>query len=178
MTANFVSDKALTDNCYYRATDNGKLSEQNWYKASSYNPSVPVAWLVTDPSCTVSGKIINTTGNAVVGATVTLTSDNVVYAGTTQADGSFAITVRQPLLTYTATVKANGYTDATAAVTIGDELNVTLSPATANGIRTAEANAKARIEYFDLNGQRVNTPSAGVYIMREANGKTRKVIVK
>ena len=63
-------------------------------------------------------------------------------------------------------------------MTIGDELNVTLSPATANGISTAKANAKARIEYFDLNGQRVNTPSAGVYIMREANGKTRKVIVK
>ena len=63
-------------------------------------------------------------------------------------------------------------------MTIGDELNVTLSPATANGISTAEANTKARIEYFDLNGQRVNTPSAGVYIVREANGKTRKVIVK
>ena len=178
MTANFVSDKSLTDNCYYRATDNGKLSEQHWYKASSYNPSVPVAWLVTDPSCTVSGKILNTTGNAVAGATVTLTSDNVVYSGTTQADGSFDIIVRQPLLTYTATVKANGYADATAVVTIGDELNVTLSPATANGISTAEANAKAYVEYFDLNGQRVNTPSAGVYIVREANGKTRKVIVK
>ena len=63
-------------------------------------------------------------------------------------------------------------------MTIGDELNVTLSPATANGISTAEANAKAYVEYFDLNGQRVNTPSAGVYIVREANGKTRKVIVK
>ena len=178
MTANFVSDNSLTDNSYYRSTDNGKLSEQAWHKAGFGNPSAPVAWLVTDPSCTVSGRITGNAGSGVAGATVTLASGDIVYTGISQADGSFAITVRQPSLTYTATVRAAGYNDATAAVTIGHELNVALSPTTADGISTAEADRKGRVEYFDLNGRRVAVPHAGVYIVREADGKTHKVIVK
>ena len=178
MTANFVSDNSLTDNSYYRSTDNGKLSEQAWHKAGFGNPSAPVAWLVTDPSCTVSGRITDNAGSGVVGAAVTLASGDIVYTGTSQADGSFAITVRQPSLTYTATVRAAGYNDATAAVTIGHELNVALSPTTADGISTAETDRKGRVEYFDLNGRRVAAPRAGVYIVREADGKTHKVIVK
>ena len=63
-------------------------------------------------------------------------------------------------------------------MTIGHELNVALSPTTADGISTAEADRKGRVEYFDLNGRRVAIPRAGVYIVREADGKTHKVIVK
>lgn len=80
----------------------------NW----STGTAVPVAIFSIDDARTMSGTVKNASEEAISGATVELTSGDVLYTATTDAEGAYTMTIAQTALTYTATVKAQGYLDA------------------------------------------------------------------
>lgn len=78
----------------------------------STGTAVPVAIFSIDDARTMSGTVKNASEEAISGATVELTSGDVLYTATTDAEGAYTMTIAQTALTYTATVKAQGYLDA------------------------------------------------------------------
>lgn len=58
-----------------------------------------------------------------------------------------------------------------------DYNNLTISFAVASGVETIEADSDEAIEYFNLQGVRVENPANGLYIARQGN-KVAKVLVK
>lgn len=66
-----------------------------------------------------------------------------------------------------------GYSFSTEAGTIDNRFELRLSASETTGIRSVEATQKAAERYYNLNGQRVDAPQKGIYVV---NGK--KVIVK
>lgn len=58
-----------------------------------------------------------------------------------------------------------------------DYNNLTVTFASAAGVETIEADANEAVEYFNLQGVRVENPANGLYIARQGN-KVAKVLVK
>lgn len=98
---------------YYRCDDEVKNSYYRMYSLSqpNFNPVVDIE--VEAQPTTLSGTV-KCGDVGIEGATVTLkSSDDVVYSGTTAADGTFSINVLQFAKTYSLTVSARGYVDYT-----------------------------------------------------------------
>ena len=86
-----------------------------------FSNNLPVIRLTTKKEvATVSGTVTDETGAAVADATVTLVSGEVIYGGTTDADGHYNIEVFQPDKEYVLTVAKEGYPEATASVSFAD----------------------------------------------------------
>lgn len=82
----------------------------------------------TEPSM-LSGKV-TCGGKAVADATLTLTSGDVVYTGSTDSEGAYSLTVIQTDKTYTLTVTADGYKDYTESdvdMTASSEKNISMT---------------------------------------------------
>jgi hypothetical protein len=78
----------------------------------SYNTcSSPIVYLniISEPK-TLSGKVIDETGNAIANANITLTSGNVEYKATTDDEGNYSMLIYKDDLTYTYLVSKDGYT--------------------------------------------------------------------
>ena len=100
---------------YYHYNDTKSTFESNSW-SSGRLPVMHIA-LEAEPK-PYSGTITDENGKAIENATVTLVStdgDNIQYTGTTNAAGEFSINVIQSSRTYSATVSAYGYGDATDA---------------------------------------------------------------
>lgn len=70
----------------------------------------------------VGGKVVDESGNAIAGAAVTFaTGDDIVLEATTDADGVFSFSTKLLDTEWTLTVKAEGYDEATQAVSVATE---------------------------------------------------------
>jgi len=101
----FQCEESDQTHCIYRSTDNGVLDEQTYY---STNLPVVTLSIATDPQ-TISGTVTDTYSAPIENAAVKLVSDDVIYNGTTDAEGKYSINVIQTGLVYNATYTAEGY---------------------------------------------------------------------
>ena len=69
-------------------------------------------------------------------------------------------------------INESGYTFSTEAGMVDNRFELRLAPGNTTGIDNVEQAVKAA-DYYNLNGQRIDTPQKGVYVV---NGK--KVIIK
>ncbi|MBR5688407.1 MAG: carboxypeptidase regulatory-like domain-containing protein [Prevotella sp.] len=113
-TVNFEKGTSATSGlAYYHYNDT-----QSTFESNSWTSSVlPVLHMqLESATATISGTVIDESEAPVEGATVTLVSDdgdNVMYEGTTDAEGAYTINVIQSGRTYNVTVSKEGYDDAT-----------------------------------------------------------------
>lgn len=128
----FVYEKQENDNggTRYEASTALKATSPSAYTGANYtlpttmtvNSATPVLYLSTanDPA-TISGTITNKkNGNPVEGVAVTLISDEVMYSGTTDSEGNYAIEVIQTDREYQLTAEKEGFFPATATVSLAD----------------------------------------------------------
>lgn len=102
-SASFDVFKDTSGHIAYRYADSG-LSGKSF---STYVSNLPVLNLqiVSEPMM-VSGRVVKVDGTPVADANVALTSGNVLYSATTDAEGSYTATVFQADKTYSATLTA------------------------------------------------------------------------
>ncbi len=188
VTTYFEQDNTVTGQSIYRASDSS-------LPATYSNSNLPVMYMtVSNEPAVMSGRVTNTKGAAIAGATVTLTAqpvevepvegaprrvinNAVTYTTTTDADGNYELTVFQQALTYDVTVEADGYDRATDVIDFANGnrqmdfvLTQDLTGITDVDVQQLDQNAPI----YDLMGRRVQgqlTP--GIYIQ---NG--RKFIVR
>ena len=100
--------------------------------------ALPVAYFGVEPTKSVSGTVTDSeTGLPIEGADITLSSGGVEYYGTTDADGTYTVTVIQHTLDYVMTVKADGYLTATENISFADgnaEKDVALEKDNGSGV--------------------------------------------
>ena len=120
----YESDQSVDPNqTVYRYDDDETI------ETKTFTPNTegqPVAYLDVETKGTVSGKIVNTAHEGIAGATVTLNNADVVYTGTTDAEGNYSIEVKKVDRSYDADVKAAGYVSSKkpAAVAFDDVTDV------------------------------------------------------
>lgn len=116
----FEADANHASDYTYRYSDND-LSDASWKTDAS---RVVVTIEVESKPSMLTGTIRDEKGKAVGGLPVTLTSGNVVYADTTDADGKYALTVYQDVKTYKLSVLKSGYVPVEQTVKLnGDSIN-------------------------------------------------------
>ncbi|MCC8039393.1 MAG: carboxypeptidase regulatory-like domain-containing protein [Bacteroidales bacterium] len=131
----------------------------------------------------VYGTVTDKYDTPVVGATVTIQSDDVIYTAITNAEGQFSADIYQPALEYTVSVTAEGYKDYTHASTVKvDEdsqyLDIRLT-AESDGVMLITADQLQNVTLYDLQGRRVANPAAGnIYIAVDAASSSTKILVK
>lgn len=169
-TTYFECDKDVSGQSVYRGND-------KTLPTTTTKSLLPTLYLgVTVESPVLSGKVTDENGNAVEGAKVILTCDDVLYQGTTDTEGNYSITIVQSSLTYNMEVTADGYEAYNDEVQLTDggstQANVTLKN-NATGIETLNNNNDHSDIIYDLSGRRVSKPAKGIYIK---NGK--KILVR
>ena len=105
MPFDFMVDKGVSGATIHR--ENAKnLDWGTWY-----GTSMPLINIYTEKAIpTLSGKVYNDiTKAAVANANVTLVAGNVMYFGTTNAEGAYSIPVNQGTKSYQVSVEADGY---------------------------------------------------------------------
>ena len=103
--------------CYFEVDESDKTHCMSRHLDSDITTAtfnayaLPVAnFMVKREPSTVEGTVIKVDGKPVADAKVTLTSGNVIYTATTDAEGSYAATVFQNDKTYTMTLEGDGQT--------------------------------------------------------------------
>lgn len=164
--------------CY---TQDMEINERSW----SRDYSTPVVWLEAVNSATITGKVTNSKGEAIEGATVTASKGDVVYKATTDANGEYTLTVSHfDANAFNIIVAAEKYESDTTAVAVsaGDAIDhdVVLKDSVNTGINEIIANEKTTAKgVYTISGQYlgrkvdVNALRPGIYII---DGK--KFVVK
>ncbi|MCI5855123.1 MAG: carboxypeptidase-like regulatory domain-containing protein, partial [Prevotella sp.] len=173
--AKFNHDNTDNSHCKYRCSD-GDILKASVNTASS----LPVAnFTIEVLPATVSGIVTTVDGTSpLADAEVTLTSDNVIYRATTNAEGKYQATVYQVEKTYSATMKKDAVektkTDITFAPDQTTEVNfildgtVTFKKGQASTLILATAPDAAKGDYYELSAvsgnqvvfTKVETPQA------------------
>lgn len=173
--ATFNHDNTDNSHCKYRYSD-GDILKATVYTSSS----LPVAnFTIEVLPATVSGIVTTVDGTSpLADAEVTLTSDNVIYRATTNAEGKYQATVYQVEKTYSATMKKDAVektkTDITFAPDQTTEVNfildgtVTFKKGQASTLILATAPDAAKGDYYELSAvsgnqvvfTKVETPQA------------------
>lgn len=105
----YVNVKYPCDDTYKSAySSRGEIGSASY---TERNTPIAEFGIQTEPSV-VSGKV-TCGGAAVADAVVTLTSGDVIYTGTTSAEGDYSLSVIQTDKTYSLTVSADGFDDYT-----------------------------------------------------------------
>ncbi len=182
---NFVSDNNVNNTTYKRASDSS-VEGKSWDKA--YN--TPVAYLTVEFKYQIAGTVkAQKDDTPVANATVTMESDDVIYATTTDADGHYSMDILQPALTYTLTVKAELFKDYKkeglkyADDDMTEDVALETDPTTTI---QRMATAEGELSVYTLDGQLVakgrsvmDKLPAGTYIVKDhATNKTKKLIKK
>ena len=76
---------------------------------STISDGQPVLYLDVQSDGEVSGKVINTNGEGISGAKVTLNNNDVIYSAVTDDEGNYTVPVKQIDKAYDVTVSADGY---------------------------------------------------------------------
>ena len=139
----FIIDTALADRSISKGVDNASAFPTTAYRQAVGVP-VTTFYFAKTPQ-TYSGTVTNANDNApVADATVTLTSGDVIYSGTSDASGAFSVSVIQADKEYTVTAFAanyNTYTgDAPVSFADGDVVaEIQLTPTAGSGIAGVNA---------------------------------------
>lgn len=105
----------IEDQLFYRTPNYGSTTLPDYWSRSYSTPSVT---LEIDNRADVETSVVDFKGRPVENALVELTSGNVLYSGTTDAEGLCTITVVRPSLRYAAKASAVNFLDAVAADSI------------------------------------------------------------
>ena len=189
--AKFNHDNTDNSHCKYRYSDSNILS------TSVYTTTLPVAnFTIEVLPATVSGIVTTVDGTSpLADAEVTLTSDNVIYRATTDAEGKYQATVYQVEKTYSATMKKDAVektkTDITFAPDQTTEVNfildgaVTFKKGQASTLILATAPDAAKGDYYELSAvsgnqvvfTKVETPQANTpYVFMAKDDYTTETI--
>ena len=189
--ATFNHDNTDNSHCKYRYSDGDILN------ASVYTTTLPVAnFTIEVLPATVSGIVTTVDGTSpLANAEVTLTSDNVIYRATTDAEGKYKATVYQVEKTYSATMKKDAVektkTDITFAPDQTTEVNfildgaVTFKKGQASTLILATAPDAAKGDYYELSAvsdnqvvfTKVETPQANTpYVFMAKDDYTTETI--
>ena len=131
---------------------------------------------------TISGSITNSNGTPLEGVEITLTSttEEAIYTGTTDSEGNFSIKVWRGNLNYTLTATKEGYYDATDNISFVVDINdfqISMEPdgSIDTGINTLDNMLPSEKDtpIYNISGQRVLNTYKGLVIR---NGK--KIIIK
>lgn len=118
----FGYDTAITGTTIYKRSDvyNSFISSA----MSAFNNGMPVIHIYTSKSVpVVSGTVKEKTSDAILaGAEVTLTSGDVIYNATADAEGIYSMEIFQANKDYVVTVNENGFADYTETLTVTENL--------------------------------------------------------
>lgn len=181
MDVHYVSDSRFDKAVYLTQSDISLEAAKTWYQRT-----MPVAYFEAERGQKFSGTVTAADGHAVAGAVVTLASDDVMYTGTTGADGHFDITVIQTGRTYTAEISAPGYLTGHSQHAIADApvtCDVVLAADPATSVRRVDSEAASKsAAVYDFSGRLVGRTAGGRMPSGLAPGiyivSGRKVIVK
>lgn len=190
-STSFEIDGSDTGHCKYR------INDTNLNNASISTSSLPVAnFTIQVLPATFSGIVTTVDGKSpLVGAEVTLSSDNVIYKATTDAAGKYQATVYQVEKTYSATMKKDAVektkTDITFAPDQTTEVNfildgaVTFKKGQASTLILATAPDATKGDYYELSAvsgnqvvfTKVETPLANTpYVFMAKDDYTTETI--
>lgn len=106
----FETDQSKKDRCVYRYKDGELTSSTSYY--TTYLPVLHITYALESP--VVSGQLTDAVdGSPIDNGTVKLTSGDVIYQGTTDAEGKYSIEVIQKDKAYSLEASAEGYETAT-----------------------------------------------------------------
>ena len=196
-----------SDNTVYSTYYEVETADQTHFKyrnhdtdlslATPYSTYLPVAnFTIEVLPATVSGIVTTVDGTSpLADAEVTLTSDNVIYRATTDAEGKYQATVYQVEKTYSATMKKDAVektkTDITFAPDQTTEVNfildgtVTFKKGQASTLILATAPDAAKGDYYELSAvsgnqvvfTKVETPQANTpYVFMAKDDYTTETI--
>lgn len=153
-----------------------------------YNTTV--LYLTAEYKYNISGTVANKEDKTPVeNATVSMVSDDVVYATTTAADGKYSIDILQPSKVYKMTVTADKYYDYMQAGISSEEdmvIDVPLEAVPVSAISGVAFSADSDVSIYSLDGtliakgkNAVAKVANGTYIIKDnATNQTKKLIKK
>ncbi|MGM9860950.1 MAG: hypothetical protein ACI31C_09380, partial [Muribaculaceae bacterium] len=178
-----------------------KVDDNMWYLDAVYTiaPDCEVSNLYFEMTCTINkedgeGKIVKVDGKKVeVGNVGFFMFENGEYSYTTMADGSFKVTLTFPFYVKTAlkgmmmlpaeTEKVTSYVGTETLIDVTEEAGQVPQPNGAeggnvSGVESLVVDSEGAVEYYNLQGVRVQgTLTPGIYIRRTATG-TSKVAIR
>ena len=182
---NYVVDNNEVRTTFYRSSDSS-VEGKDWSRV--YNTTV--LYLTAEYKYNVSGTVTNKEDKTPVGnATVSMVSDDVVYATTTAADGKYSIDILQPSKVYKMTVTADKYYDYMQAGISSEEdmvIDVPLEAVPVSVISGVAFSADSDVSIYSLDGaliakgkNAVAKVANGTYIIKDnATNQTKKLIKK
>ena len=182
---NYVVDNNEIRTTFYRSSDSS-VEGKDWSRV--YNTTV--LYLTAEYKYNVSGTVTNKEDKTPVGnATVSMVSDDVVYATTTAADGKYSIDILQPSKVYKMTVTADKYYDYMQAGISSEEdmvIDVPLEAVPVSAISGVAFSADSDVSIYSLDGvliakgkNAVAKVANGTYIIKDnATNQTKKLIKK
>ena len=182
---NYVVDNNEVRTTFYRSSDSS-VEGKDWSRV--YNTTV--LYLTAEYKYNVSGTVTNKEDKTPVGnATVSMVSDDVVYATTTAADGKYSIDILQPSKVYKMTVTADKYYDYMQTGISSEEdmvIDVPLEAVPVSVISGVAFSADSDVSIYSLDGaliakgkNAVAKVANGTYIIKDnATNQTKKLIKK
>lgn len=182
---NYVVDNNEIRTTFYRSSDSS-VEGKDWSRV--YNTTV--LYLTAEYKYNISGTVANKEDKTPVGnATVSMVSDDVVYATTTAADGKYSIDILQPSKVYKMTVTADKYYDYMQTGISSEEdmvIDVPLEAVPVSAISGVAFSADSDVSIYSLDGaliakgkNAVAKVANGTYIIKDnATNQTKKLIKK
>ena len=181
----YVVDNNEIKTTFYRSSDSS-VEGKDWSRV--YNTTV--LYLTAEYKYNISGTVANKEDKTPVeNATVSMVSDDVVYATTTVADGKYSIDILQPSKVYKMTVMADKYYDYMQAGISSEEdmvIDVPLEAVPVSAISGVAFSADSDVSIYSLDGaliakgkNAVAKVANGTYIIKDnATNQTKKLIKK
>lgn len=138
-TFGFEADANHSGDYVYRRSDSD-LSGADWQDDGS---RVVVTLEIESQPSVLSGTIKDENGKAVANQPITLTSGNVVYADTTDAEGNYSLTVYQDTKTYKLSVQKSGYVPVEQTIKLDGNTTKDINLEVATGFFIASNNIPA-----------------------------------
>ncbi len=182
---NYVVDNNEIRTTFYRSSDSS-VEGKDWSRV--YNTTV--LYLTAEFKYNISGTVANKEDKTPVeNATVSMVSDDVVYATTTAADGKYSIDILQPSKVYKMTVTADKYYDYMQTGISSEEdmvIDVPLEAVPVSAISGVAFSADSDVSIYSLDGaliakgkNAVAKVANGTYIIKDnATNQTKKLIKK
>ena len=182
---NYVVDNNEVRTTFYRSSDSS-VEGKDWSRV--YNTTV--LYLTAEYKYNVSGTVANKEDKTPVeNATVSMVSDDVVYATTTAADGKYSIDILQPSKVYKMTLTADKYYDYMQTGISSEEdmvIDVPLEAVPVSVISGVAFSADSDVSIYSLDGaliakgkNAVAKVANGTYIIKDnATNQTKKLIKK
>ena len=182
---NYEVDNNEKTTTFYRSSDN-QVEEKDWSR--TYNTTV--LYLTAEFKHNLSGTVKNKKDETPIeNATVSMVSDDVVYATTTAADGKYSIDILQPSKVYKMTVTAEEYYDyMIGGISLDKDMviDIPLEAVPSTVISGVAFSADSDVSIYSLDGTLIASGknaiakvANGTYIIKDnATNQTKKLIKK